>query len=193
VPWFLHAPGLKVVAPAFPSDALGLLKAAIRDPDPVLFFEHKALYRRVREPLPEGEVLEEIGRARLAREGRDVTAVAYGAMVHRALAAAEALEAEGVSVEVVDLRTLSPLDEEAVLESVRRTGKVLILHEAPLTGGAGAEVAARIAERAFESLDGPVRRLAYPDTPVPYHHDLEAACLPDEGKIAEALRELACY
>jgi 2-oxoisovalerate dehydrogenase E1 component beta subunit len=191
--WFLHVPGLKVVAPAFPRDALGLLKAAIRDPDPVLFFEHKQLYRRVRQRLPEGEVLEDIGAARTIREGSDVTVIAYGWMVHRALAAAETLSGEGISIHLLDLRTLAPLDEEAVLESAKRTGKVLLVHEASRTGGFGAELAARISELAFDHLDGPVRRLAYPDTPVPYHHRLEEAALPDERRIAEAVRELARY
>jgi 2-oxoisovalerate dehydrogenase E1 component len=191
--WFLHVAGLKVVAPAFPRDALGLLKAAIRDPNPVLFFEQKQLYRRVRERLPAGEVLEPLGVARVVREGKDVTVIGYGALVHQALAAAEALRGEGISVEVLDLRTLSPLDEESILASVRKTGKALVVHEAPLTCGFGAEIAARIAERAFEHLDGPVRRLAYPDIPVPYHPRLEEAALPDERKIAEAVRELARY
>jgi 2-oxoisovalerate dehydrogenase E1 component beta subunit len=185
--------GLKVVAPAFPGDALALLKAAIRDPNPVLFFEHKALYRRIREQLPEGEVIEPLGKARVVRSGTDVTVVAWGWMVHRALEAAAILEGEGISVEVLDLRTLSPLDEEGILASVARTGKAIVVHEAQLTGGFGAEVAARIAERAFESLDGPVRRLAHPDTPVPYHPALEAASIPEPSRIAEAIRELALY
>ncbi len=191
--WFLHVPGLKVVAPATPRDALGLLKAAIRDPNPVLFFEHKSLYRRIREDLPVNEVLEPLGVARTAREGTDASVITYGWCVHHALAAAAQLDGEGISVEVIDLRTLCPLDEEAVLASVKKTGKALIVHEAPLTGGFGGELAARIAERAFDSLDGPIRRLAFPDTPVPYHARLEAAGLPDAEKIAAALRDLVGY
>jgi len=191
--WFLHAPGLKVVMPSFPGDARGLLVAAIRDPNPVIFLEHKYLYRRVKEPLADEAPVMPLGSARIRREGRDLTVIAYGWMVHGALEAAEAAEAEGVSVEVLDLRSLAPLDEEAVLASARKTGKVLIVHEAPLTGGFGAEIAARIADRAFDHLDGPVRRLAYPDTPVPYQKDLEAAALPDAGKILEAIRELSAW
>jgi pyruvate/2-oxoglutarate/acetoin dehydrogenase E1 component len=194
--WFTHAAGLKVVAPAFPGDAYGLLRAAIRDPDPVLFLEHKYLYRRLRGPLPaaaEGGLggCLSLGRAQVIREGQDVTAVAWGWMVHRAAEAAAALAGEGVSVEVVDLSTLVPLDEETLLSSARKTGKVLIVHEAPLTGGFGGEVAARVAEKAFEHLDGPVRRLAYPDLPVPYNAALEAACLPSVERIAGELRALA--
>jgi 2-oxoisovalerate dehydrogenase E1 component beta subunit len=191
--WFLHAPGLKVVMPAFPGDARGLLVAAIRDPDPVIFLEHKYLYRRVKEPLDDEPPLVPLGSARIRRRGRNLTVIAYGWMAHLALDAAAAAEAEGISVEVLDLRSLAPLDEKAILESARRTGKVLIVHEAPLTGGFGAEIAARIADQAFEHLDGPVRRLAYPDTPVPYQKDLEAAALPDAGKILGAIRELAAW
>ncbi len=191
--WFTHVPGLKVAAPAFPHDALGLLKAAIRDPNPVLFFEHKHLYRRIREPLPEGEVLVPLGRARIARPGAHLTAIAYGWMVHRALEAAELAAGEGIDVEVVDLRTLIPLDEETVFDSVRRTSKAVVIHEAPLTGGFGAEVAARIAAQVFEHLDGPVRRVAFPDVPVPFHKDLEAACLPGAETILAAFRELHRY
>jgi 2-oxoisovalerate dehydrogenase E1 component beta subunit len=191
--WFLHAAGLKVVMPAWPSDAHGLLKAAIRDSNPVLFFEHKYLYRRVKERLPPpgaGDGLVPIGPARRAREGTHVSVIAYGWMVHRALEAAGAAAREGISVEVIDLRSLAPLDEEALLGSVRKTGKVLIVHEAPLTGGFGGELAARIAEKAFEHLDGPVRRIAYPDTPIPYSKALEAACLPGPERILDAIREL---
>jgi 2-oxoisovalerate dehydrogenase E1 component len=191
--WFLHVAGLKVVAPAFPGDALGLLKSAIRDPDPVLYLEHKHLYRSVREPLPGGEHLTPLGKARVAREGTDVTVITWGWMVHRALAAADALAAEGTSVEVLDLRTLCPLDEAAVLASVGKTARALVLHEAPLTGGFGGEIAARILEQAFDRLDAPVRRLAHPDTPVPYHPDLEAAGIPDEARIVSAIRDLSRY
>lgn len=189
--WFLHAAGLKVVAPATPSDAYGLLRAAIQDPDPVLYFEHKYLYRRLREPLAEGDGMVPLGRARIARPGGDLTLVTWGWMVHRSLEAAERLAAEGISVEVVDLRSLCPLDEQAVLSSVRKTAKALIVHEAPLTGGFGAELAARIADEAFADLDGPVRRVAFPDAPVPYQKDLEAASIPSVERIAEEARALA--
>ena len=192
--WFLHVPGLKVVVPAWPSDAYGLLKAAIRDPNPVLFFEHKYLYRRAKERFPapreDGDGLVPIGSARVLREGTHVSVIAYGWMVHRALEAAEAAAGEGISTEVVDLRSLSPLDEETLLASARKTGKVLILHEAPLTGGFGGELAARVADKAFEHLDAPVRRLAYADTPVPYNKSLEAASLPSTEGILEAIRDL---
>ena len=194
--WFLHTPGLKVVAPAGAADAYGLLKASIRDPNPVVFMEHKFLYRRIKEVLPtigagDGGGLIPLGRARVVREGDAVTVVTYGRPVHSALDAAGQLEAEGIGVAVVDLRTLMPLDEETLFESVRRTGKVLIVHEATLTGGFGGELAARIADQVFEYLDGPVRRLAFPDHPVPFHKGLEAAALPDAEKIVAAVRELA--
>lgn len=202
--WFLHTPGLKVAAPAWPYDAHVLMKAAIRDPNPVLFFEHKYLYRRLSMPatsLPcggrvvdgseENDRLE--GFARVVREGDDVTLVAYGWMVHRSLEAAEILAEEDISVEVVDLRVLAPLDEGAVLRSVRKTGKVVLVHEATTTGGFGAELAARIADRSFDYLDGPVRRVAFPDTPVPYHRALEAKSLPDPYRIAGVVRELKTW
>ena len=193
--WFLHVPGLKVVAPAWPSDAYGLLRAAIRDPAPVLYFEHKYLYRRIEESLPVDRSAEDgilpLGLARVEREGDHVTVIAYGWMVHKALEAASMVATEGVSTEVIDLRSLAPLDENAIVASARKTGKVLIVHEATLTGGFGGELAARIQEKAFEYLDGPIRRLTYPDTPVPYHKDLEAACLPSVDGIAQAIRELA--
>ena len=193
---FLHVPGLKVVAPAWPEDAYSLLREAARDPNPVLFFEHKYLYRRIKAPLAQDSI--EVGagieaRARVVRSGDGVTVITWGWMVHRALAAAEVLSAEGISVEVVDLRVLSPLDERTVLESVGRTGRALVVHEAQLTGGFGGEIAARIAAGAFESLDAPVRRLAYPDNPVPFNKELEAACLPNEESIAANLRELAAW
>jgi len=193
--WFLHCPGLKVVCPSTPSDAYGLLRAAIQDPDPVLYFEHKILYRRLREPVapaPSGQ--DEpipLGKARIARPGEDLTIVSWGWMVHRSVEAAEQLAREGISVEVVDLRSLCPLDEEALLRSVRKTSKALIVHEAPLTGGFGAEIAARIAEKAHADLDGPVRRVAFPDAPVPYEKHLEAASIPSPERIAEEARALA--
>jgi 2-oxoisovalerate dehydrogenase E1 component beta subunit len=191
--YFMNVPGLKIVAPGTPSDAKGLLTAAIRDPDPVIFLEHKYLYRRLKEDVPEGDHLVPIGKARLAREGRDVSVISYAAMLHVALEAAEAAAREGISVEVLDLRTLLPLDEEAVLETAARTGKVLVLHEATLTGGPGGEVSALIAERAFEYLDAPIVRLAPPDTPVPYSPPLEAAFLPSVERVGKAIRALYDY
>ncbi|HUZ78917.1 MAG TPA: alpha-ketoacid dehydrogenase subunit beta [Chloroflexota bacterium] len=189
---FLGIPGLKIVIPSTATDAKALLLSAIRDPDPVLFFEHKYLYRRQRadalpnEPLP-------LGVAQVRREGKDLTIVSYGAMVHVALAAAEAASREGVAVEVVDLRTLCPLDRETVLASVRKTSKALVLYEANRTGGAGAEVAALIAEEAFEDLDGPVVRLAPPDVHFPFNSTLEQAYLPTSDSVLAAIRKLAAY
>jgi 2-oxoisovalerate dehydrogenase E1 component beta subunit len=192
--WFAHTPGLKVVEPSTAYDAKGLIKSAIRDNDPVIFFEHKALYRRVKEELPEDDYTVPIGKARIAREGRDVTVVTYGAMVYTALEAAEMLAKEdGLSLEVVDLRTLLPIDEETVLESVRKTSKVILLHEDTLTGGLGGELAARISEKAFDSLDGPVVRIASLDTPVPYSPPLENAFLPNSARVIEKARWLAAY
>ncbi len=192
--WFAHVPGLVVVAPATPRDALGLLKASIRDPNPVVFLEHRFLYRREKETLPDGtEVLSPLGRARVAREGSDVTVLSWSWTLHESLSAAETLAREGVSVEVVDLRTLVPLDEETVFASVKKTAKVLIVHEATATAGFGAELAARIADLCFEHLDGPVRRVTYPDRSSPYNKRLEQVLLPGREKIAEALRRLARY
>jgi pyruvate/2-oxoglutarate/acetoin dehydrogenase E1 component len=191
--WFTHVAGLEVICPATAIDAKGLLKAAIRSPNPVIFCEHKYLYRRVKERLPEGDLVLPIGRARVARRGSDATVVAYGAAVQTALAVAERLAERGLDVEVVDLRTLVPLDEETVLASVRRTGRVVVAHEAQRTGGFGGEVAARIASEAFEWLDAPVRRLAYPDRPVPYAKVLERELLPDEARLERMLLELVGY
>ncbi len=190
---FVHTPGLKVLAPATAYDAKGLIKSAIRDNDPCLFFEHKGLYRRIKEDLPGEEYTVPIGKARVAREGDDLSVITYGAMVYVALEAAEALDKEGVSMEVVDLRTLLPFDEEAVLESVRKTSRVILLHEDTLTGGMGGELAARIAERAFEYLDAPVMRLASADTPVPFSGPLEEAFLPNTDKLLEKARRLCAY
>ena len=187
-----HA-GLKVVQPATAADAKGLIKAAIRDDDPVLFFEHKFLYRRIKEEMPRGDHVVPIGKAAVRRTGRDLSVITYGAMVWTALEAAKILEAEGIDCEVVDLRTLFPMDEEAVLESVAKTNKAILLHEATRTGGIGAEIAAVLSERCFEYLDGPLVRVTAPDTPVPYSPPLEEAFLPNAEKVCRAARALAGY
>ncbi|HEX7614934.1 MAG TPA: alpha-ketoacid dehydrogenase subunit beta [Thermoanaerobaculia bacterium] len=191
--YFVKTPGLKVVAPATAYDAKGLLKAAIRDDDPVLFLEHKFLYRRVKDRVPEEDYVVPIGKAAIRRPGTDLTVVTYGAMVWTALEAAEILAKDGVSAEVLDLRTLLPLDEEAVLASVRRTGKCLVLHEDTRTGGLGAEIAATLSEKAFEWLDGPILRVTAPDTPVPYSPPLEEAFLPNVNTLLAAARKLVRY
>ena len=191
--WFAHVAGVKVVCPATAADALGLLKAAIRDPNPVLFFEHKFLYRRAKEALPAGEVLGTLGEARVRRSGTDLSLIAYGASVPVCLEAAEELALEGVEAEVVDLRTLIPLDEETVLDSVRRTHRVLVVHEDQLTGGFGAEVAARIADAAFAWLDAPVKRIAFPDRPSPFAKNLEKELLPTREKVLEGARQLVKF
>ena len=188
--WFLQAPGLKVVAPATAEDAKGLLTSAIRDPNPVCYLEHKGLYRHVRGEVPEGEFEVPLGEARIAREGEEMTVIAYGSAVQMALDAAEELDE---SIEVVDLRTLCPLDEEAILASARKTGKVLVAHEATQSCGVGAEVAALISERVFEHLDAPVRRLTAPDVPIPFSPPLEQAVLPQPDHVKEACRELLAY
>jgi 2-oxoisovalerate dehydrogenase E1 component beta subunit len=192
--WFVHTPGLKVVAPATPADARGLLLSAIRDPNPVLYFESKYLYRSLRGAVPDGEqAVVPIGRAALVRSGEELSILTYGAMVREALGAAAELDSEGHSVEVLDLRTLKPLDQDAILATARKTGKVLIVHEAQLTCGLGSELAALIAQHAFEDLDGPIIRLAPPDVPVPYSPPLEDAFRPDKAKILAAARELLAY
>ena len=191
--WFVHTPGLKVVAPATPADAKGLLTAAIRDNNPVIYFESKPLYRSLKGYVPAGEYVVPIGVAHLARSGDDLSIITYGAMLHQALAAAERLAGEGVQCDVLDLRTLKPLDEDAVLTSARKTGKILIVHAANRLAGLGAELAALIAERAFEWLDAPVRRLGGLDTPIPFSPPLEDAYRPDAAKIYEAAAALAAY
>ena len=192
--WFVHTPGLKVVQPATAYDAKGLIKSAIRDNDPVIFFEHKALYRKIKEEIPDGEYTVPIGKARVFREGKHLSVITYGAMVYVAAEAAAVLEREdGLQMEIVDLRTLLPIDEETILASVRKTSKAIVLHEATLTGGVGGEISARITEKAFDSLDGPVLRLAAPDTPVPYSPPLELAFLPNVAKLLEKARWLAGY
>jgi 2-oxoisovalerate dehydrogenase E1 component beta subunit len=189
--WFLQSPGLKVVAPSTPEDAKGLLAAAIRDPNPVLFMEHKNLYRRAKGEVAEGRYETPIGEARVAREGSDLSVIAYGQMVPLALEATA--DIDGASVEVIDLRTLCPLDEEAILASVRKTSKVVVLHEATRSCGVGAEVAALIGEQCFEDLDGPIVRVTAPDTPIPFSPPLERAILPQSSDIEEACRELLAY
>lgn len=191
--WFVHTPGLKVITPSTAYDAKGLVKSAIRDNDPVIFFEHKALYRRVKEELPQEDYTVPIGKARVFREGSDLSIITYGAMVYVAEEAAVELEKEGISLEIVDLRTLLPIDEETVLESVKKTSRVILLHEDTLTGGIGGEIAARIGEKAFEYLDAPVMRIAAPDTPVPYSPPLEEAFLPNTQKVLEKARQLLGY
>jgi pyruvate/2-oxoglutarate/acetoin dehydrogenase E1 component len=188
--WFMHAPGLKVVAPSTPEDAKGMIIASIRDPNPVVYMEHKNLYRRIKGEVPEG-TYETPFSARVVREGEDLVVITYGAMVHTALEAAEDLEDD--SVMVLDLRSLVPLDEEAILAAVRRCSKVVIVDEANQTCAAGAQVAALIAERAFEDLDGPVVRVASPDVPIPFSPPLEQAVLPSVDRVREACRQLLEY
>ena len=188
---YCHIPGLKVVVPATPADAKGLLKAAIRDDDPVMFFEPKRAYRSVREPVGPDAI--PLGVARVDREGDDVSVVTYGIGVHLANAAAEALEAEGLSVEIVDLRTLAPYDKEAVAQTVSRTGRLLVLHEANRTMGFGAEIAAFAAEELFGDLDAPVVRVGADDCHIPYNAPEEDAIIPTAGKVADAVRRLAAY
>ena len=189
--WLMQAPGLKVVAPSNPEDAKGLLAAAIRDPNPVVYLEHKHLYRRAKGEVPEGRYELPLGEARVVREGTDLTVIAYGAMVPLALEATDDLD--GASIEVVDLRSLVPLDGETVLRSVRKTSKVVVLHEATRSCGVGAEVAALIGEHAFEDLDGPVVRVTAPDVPIPFSPPLERAVLPQSDDVKEACRELLSY
>jgi 2-oxoisovalerate dehydrogenase E1 component beta subunit len=192
--YFAHCPGLKIVCPATPADAKGLLLQAIRDPNPVLYFEHKHLYRRIKGEVPDGDQGIEFGRARIHREGSDLTIVTYGAMVYTAdEAAAKVAERDGTSVEVLDLRTITPWDREAVLESVGRTSKVIVLHEDTHTSGFGAEVAATIAEEAFEQLDAPVVRITAPDAPVPFSPPLERAFLPQVEDVVAAIDRLSAY
>ena len=188
--WFMQSPGLKVVAPATADDAKGLLISAIRDPNPVCYLEHKGLYRHVKGEVPEGEHVVPLGNARVAREGGELSVIGYGSAVPLALQAAEELDED---IEVIDLRTLNPLDAETILASVERTGKVLIAHEATRSCGVGAEVASLVSERAFESLDAPVRRLTAPDVPIPFSPPLEQSVLPQLDDMKEACRELLAY
>jgi len=187
---FAHIPGLKCVCPATPEDAKGLMISAIEDPNPVLFFEHKHLYRRIKGEVPDERYTTPIGKARVHQEGDDVSVITWGAMVYTAEEAAKTVDA---SVEIIDLRTVLPWDKQAVLDSVRKTSKVLVLHEDTRTGGFGGEIAATIAEEAFEDLDGPVRRMTAPDTPVPFSPVLEKAFIPQAEGVAKALKELISY
>jgi 2-oxoisovalerate dehydrogenase E1 component beta subunit len=192
--FYAHVPGLKVVIPSTPEDAKGLLKSAIRDPDPVMFFEHKKTYRLIKDEIPEGEYVTPIGPSAVRREGRNATCIAWGLMTHYCLEAAETLAAEGVSVEVIDLRTLRPLDREGILRSVEKTARAMVVYEDNLTGGFGAEVAAVIAGEGFEFLDAPVVRVAGPDVPaMPFNKPQEEAFMPSPTKIAAAMRKLAAY
>ncbi len=191
--WFIHSPGLKVVAPATPYDAKGLLKASIRDLNPVIFCEHKYLYRHAKGEVPAEDYVVPLGQGDIKREGTDITLITYGAMVEEGLQAADQMSEEGIEVELVDLRTLYPLDTPMILASVQKTGKVLIVHEAPQVCGIGAEIAAIIAQEAFRHLDAPVMRLTAPHTPVPFSPPLENAYLPDAAKIVAQLHELASY
>jgi 2-oxoisovalerate dehydrogenase E1 component beta subunit len=189
--YFVHTPGLKVVCPATAYDAKGLLKSAIRDNNPVLFFEHKFLYRRIKEDLPAGDYAVPLGKAAVRREGRDLTIVSYAAMLHASLEAAGQLAGEGIEAEVVDLRTLLPLDNETILASVRKTNKLLVVHEDTRTGGIAGEIAAIVCGEAFDDLDGPIVRVTAPDAPVPSAPALEERFLPNAAGIAEAARRLA--
>jgi 2-oxoisovalerate dehydrogenase E1 component beta subunit len=192
--FYAHVPGLKVVIPSTPEDAKGLLKSAVRDPDPVMFFEHKKTYRLIKGEIPEGEYLTPIGPAVVRREGSKLTCVAWGLMTHYCLEAAETVSGEGISAEVIDLRTLQPLDREAILRSVEKTARAMVVYEDNLTGGFGAEIAAVIAGEGFEHLDAPVTRVAGPDVPaMPFNRAQEEAFMPSPAKIAEAMRKLAAY
>jgi 2-oxoisovalerate dehydrogenase E1 component beta subunit len=190
---FAHIPGLKCVCPATPEDAKGLLISAIEDPNPVLFFEHKHLYRRIKAEVPEERYTTPIGKARIHKAGDDITVVTWGAMVYTAEEAAQQLDGDGVSVEILDLRTVMPWDKAAVLESVRKTSKLLVLHEDTHTGGFGAEIVASVAEEAFEDLDAPIRRITAPDCPVPFSPPLEKAYIPQVEDVVKGLRDLAEY
>ncbi len=191
--WFAHATGLKVVCPAFADDAKGLMTASMRDDDPVVFFEHKGLYRKIKGEVPEGEYIVPLGKARVVRPGTHCSVICYGSAVHMALAAADVLAIEGIEVEIVDIRTLVPFDEETVLESVRKTHRAVIAHEAVLTAGFGGEIAARIADKAFAYLDAPVKRVAAFDAPTPFAPPLEQAVLPNSEIIANTIRQTCSF
>jgi pyruvate/2-oxoglutarate/acetoin dehydrogenase E1 component len=191
--WFVHTPGLKVVCPGTAYDAKGLIKASIRDNNPVIFFEHKFLYRRIKEEIPENDYIVPLGKAKVARQGRDISVITYAAMLHVALEAADTLAKEGIELEVVDLRTLSPLDRETITQTVKKTNKVVILHEDTKTGGIAGEVAAIINEEAFDDLDGPIVRIAALDTPVPFSPPLEEYFLPKVADVVREARRLKAY
>lgn len=191
--WFFHVPGLKLVAPSTPYDAKGLIKSAIRDNNPVLFFEHKYLYRHAKGEVPDDDYVVPIGEAAIRREGRDISLISYGSMAPVSLEAAGNLAKDGVEVEVIDLRSLLPFDKETILRSVKKTNKAMIVHEATLTGGIGAEISATITREAFEYLDAPVIRVASIDTPVPFSPPLEEYFMPNAQKVTVALRDLAAY
>lgn len=192
--FFCHVPGLYVVAPSTPYDMKGLLRAALRVPDPVLFLEHKKAYRLIKGEVPESDYVVPIGKADVKRPGRDLTVIGYGLMLHEALRAADMVAPEGIDVEVVDLRTLAPLDKETILASVKKTSKVMIVHEDNKTGGLAGEIAAIIAEEAFDYLDGPITRVCAPDVPgVPFSHPMQDFFMPNADKIAAAIRQLAAY
>ena len=191
--WFVHNPGLKVICPATPCDAKGLIKAAIRDNNPCIFFEHKYLYRRIKEEVPQEDYIVPIGQARIAREGRDLSVITYAAMVHTALEAAEILSKEGIDLEILDLRSLVPIDREAIAQTVKKTNKVIILHEHSRTGGLAGEIAAIINEEAFDSLDGPIVRIAGLDSAIPFSPPQEHHYLPKVEDVVRESRRLKAY
>ena len=191
--WFVHNPGLKVICPATPYDAKGLIKSAIRDNNPCVFFEHKYLYRRIKEEVPAEDYVVPIGKARVAREGRDLSIITYAAMVHTALEAAEILSQEGIDLEIVDLRTVSPLDREAIAQTVKKTNKVIILHEHSRTGGLAGEIAAVVNEEVFDSLDGPIVRIAGLDSAIPFSPPQEQYYLPKVEDVVREARRLKAY
>jgi 2-oxoisovalerate dehydrogenase E1 component beta subunit len=191
--WFVHNPGLKVVCPATAYDAKGLMKASIRDNNPVVFFEHKFLYRRIKEDIPADDYVVPIGKAHVARKGSDISVITYAAMVHTALEAAETLAKEGIDLEIIDLRTLAPLDREAIVQTVHKTNKIIVLHEDTRTGGIAGEIAAIINEEAFDDLDGPIVRITALDTPVPFSPPQEERFLPQVRDLIEKARWLKSY
>jgi 2-oxoisovalerate dehydrogenase E1 component beta subunit len=191
--WFVHNPGLKVICPATPYDAKGLIKAAIRDNNPCVFFEHKYLYRRIKEEVPADDYVVPIGRARTARQGKDLSIITYAAMVHTALEAAEILSKEGIDLEIIDLRTLSPMDRQAIAQTVKKTNKVIVLHEHSRTGGLAGEIAAIINEEAFDDLDGPIVRVAGLDSAIPFSPPQEHHYLPKLEDVVRESRRLKAY
>jgi 2-oxoisovalerate dehydrogenase E1 component beta subunit len=191
--FFFNVPGLKIVAPSTAYDAKGLLKASIRDNDPVIYCEHKYLYRRIKDPIPEEDYIVPIGKARIALEGRDVSIITYGAMVHTAIEAAQILKEKGISCEIIDLRTILPLDKKSIFTTVKKTNKIVIVHEQTKTGGVGAEISALINEYCFEYLDGPIIRVAAPDTPVPFSAPMEETFIPKANDIISAVEKLMRY